>query len=377
MKKNKLKITFLDFDDTDNPLLGAGQARATLEICSRLAKKGHTIEVICSKYPESKDRIEKGIKYTHIGISTKHIRLNNLIYIFLLPFIVRKVKCDVIVECFTPPVSTLFTPLFTQIPVVAVSTSFEAERFSEKYHLPFDKIEKFGLRFYKYFLPSSKIYETKMKKANPNVKSKIIRMGVNNDYFEIKSKKGKYLLFLGRFDIHQKGIDLLLKAYRKVASKLNYPLVIAGCGPDEVKIRELIKKYKLGKKVRLLGPTYGEKKMKVLSQAQLFLVPSRNEGFCIAALEALAAGLPVVAFDIPGLSWIPKKVSLKAKVFSVNEFAKLLTQACEKKKNLALRKNSRNVAKKYSWDDVTDEFESFFKLMVRDKKKNKLSYSFI
>lgn len=374
MKNKKLKITYLDFDDIKNPLLGGGQAKATLEVCSRLVNRGHQVEVICSKYPRFEDRIEKGIKYTHVGVGTKYIRLNNLIYDLVLPFVVRKLKSDVIVECFTPPYSTLFSPLFTSIPVVALPTSFEANSFAKKYHLPFEKIEKFGLRFYQYFLPTSAHYEKKLKAVNPKVRAKIVGQGVNSEYFSIKSKKGKYILFLGRFDIEQKGIDLLLKAYSKVVTKLKLPLVLAGFGPDQAKIRVLIKKYRLQRKTRLIGPTYGEKKLKVLSEAEVFVVPSRHEGFCIAALEALAANLPVVSFDIPGVSWIPKEVSLKAKAFDVNELADLMLQASDRKMNLKMRKNCRQVARKYSWDDVASEYESFFQFMVKDAKKNKLSF---
>jgi hypothetical protein len=128
----KMNITILDFDDIKNPYLGAGQAKATLEVGKRLAKKGHKITVICSRYPGSKDRREDGITYKHIGISSKNIKVSNLFYILLLPFTLRSINADVIMECFTAPVTTLLSPLFTKIPVVALSTSFEAERFAKE-----------------------------------------------------------------------------------------------------------------------------------------------------------------------------------------------------------------------------------------------------
>lgn len=374
MIKKQLKIIYLDFDDIHNPLLGAGQARATCQVAKRLVSKGHSVEVICSKYPGYRSRVESGIKYAHIGLGSKSIRLNNLIYILMLPFAVKKLVADVVVECFTAPISTLFSPLFTNIPVVALSTSFEAERFAKLYHLPFDKIEKFGLRFYKYFLPSSKFFELKISEVNPGIISKVVPQGVDDKYLRIESAKNpKHILFLGRLDIGQKGIDLLLKAYKQIKSSVDYPLVIVGHGPDEKQVRNLVSKYKLEKKVRLTGPIFGNRKEKLLSEAVVFAVPSRNEGFCIAALEAIAAGVPVVCFDIPGLSWIPSRVSLKAKAFNVGSYVQKLTDALGANQNHKLRKECKKVASNYSWDDVTDEYEKFFQFMVEDDRKKTLS----
>lgn len=362
--KKKLKITYLDFDDLKNPLLGAGQARATYEVACRLVSKGHKVEVLCSKYPGCKDRLEGGIKYTHIGLGSKFIRLNNLVYILVLPFFVRKTRADIVVECFTAPISTLFSPLFTKIPVVAITPSFEADRFSKKYHLPFYLVERIGLRFYKYFLPSSPFFETKMKRINPEVISKVIPQGISDEYFSIKAKnRGKYILYLGRLDIGQKGLDLLLKAYSKVSDRINYPLYIAGYGSDEEKIEQFIKKLNLKKKVKIVGPFFGEKKKRLLSAAVFAVIPSRYEGFCLVALEALASGLPVVAFNIPGISWLPEDVSLKAKPFDINGYARLMVKAAGEKENRKLKKKCRQVAKKYSWDDITAQYEQFFQYM--------------
>src|SRR5260221_9438889 len=105
--KRSMNIIFLDFDDIKNPLLGAGQAKATREVGIELIKMGHQITVISSKYPGYKDRKEDGITYRHIGLLSNRIRLNNIFYILSLPFAVRKLKGDIIVECFTAPISTL------------------------------------------------------------------------------------------------------------------------------------------------------------------------------------------------------------------------------------------------------------------------------
>ena len=137
-------------DDLKNPFWAAGQARATREVGKILAKR-HQVTVYSSKYPGYKDYQEDGITYKHIGVVSKSPKLTNLFYILSVPFTVSKVDSDIIVENFNAPISTSFAPLFTKIPVMGLPTMFAAEEFAKKYHLPFDWIEKFGCRFYKYF----------------------------------------------------------------------------------------------------------------------------------------------------------------------------------------------------------------------------------
>ncbi len=363
----KLTIVFLDFDDIKNPLLGAGQARATLEVGKRLIKKGHKVTVISSRYPGYKDRTENGITYKHIGLGSGNIRLNNLVYILALPFAVKKIRADIIIECFTAPISTLFSPLWTEIPVVALPSTFDADRFTKLYHLPFNRIEEFGLRFYKYFLPYTEYLDKKMRQVNPEIISKIVPEGVSNEFFKIKKKEPKYILFLGRLDVTQKGIDLLLKAYSKIANDIKYPLVIAGNGPDEDKVKSMIRQLKLDGKVKMLGATYGEKKNKVLSEALFVAFPSRNETFSLFALEALASGLPLVAFEIPGLSWNNDKVALKARPYSIDSYAHVLKKSTDRITIKKMSTQARLFAKGFSWDKVAEEFESFFKEITERK----------
>jgi glycosyltransferase involved in cell wall biosynthesis len=359
-KNNSLHIVFCDFDDIKNPLLGAGQAKATLEVGKRLAKKGHTITVLSHKFPGYQDRIENGLHYKHIGLFTKNIRINNILYILTLPFYVVQLKADIVIECFTAPISTLFTPLFTKVPVVALPTSFEAERFSELYKFPFDKIQNYGLRFYKYLMPYTKHMAKKIRDVNSNAVLRVIPEGVDDEFLIINKKAPKHILFLGRFDMGQKGIDLLLKAYALIADKIKYPLVIAGFGPDEVAIKKLVDELGIKNKVRFVGGAYGNKKAKLLSESLFVAFSSRHEGFSLFSLEALASGLPLVGFDIPGLSWAPKKIVLKAKLGDITQYSQLLLKAADNKLNNQMSLDARAFAKNYSWDNVANKFESFF-----------------
>ncbi len=370
MEKKLLHITYLDFDDIRNPLLAAGQAQATFQVARRMVRLGHKVTVISSRFPGAKDRIEEGIHYRHIGISTNNIKVNNFIYILALPFAVMRLKCDIIVECFTAPISTLFSPVFTKIPVVVLPSMFNAEEFTRKYKFPFHIIERFGVRFYKYMMPYSNIDEGKIKKMNPKVKTKIVPQGVGEEYLNLEAKKPEYILFLSRFDMAQKGIDLLLKAYASIKDITPYPLLIAGRGPDKQKIEALIKELELEDRVKMASGLYGKEKLDVMSKAVLVAFPSRHDELSLWALEALGAGLPLVAFDLPEAAWMGNEAALKATPFDTDSYGKLLVEACLVEKNNQMRESARTLARKYSWESVVSQIESFMYEIISLESKN-------
>ena len=360
LAQQSLKILLCDFDDIRNPLLAAGQAQATFAFGQRLAQKGHRLIVLASRYPGSKDRIDHGIEYRHIGLGTPNVRINNFAYIFFLPFSLLWQKADIVVECFTAPMSTLCTPLITKRPVVVIPSCFDAERFAKLYHFPVQAIEKWGMQFYKYFLPFSSAVEAKIRMHRPNAICKIVPEGVDESFFQIKRKKAKHILFLGRMDMEQKGIDLLLKAYKLIEKKHVLPLVIAGNGPDAEKVQSLINELKLNDQVKMIGATYGAKKHQALSEAAFVVLPSRDETFSCFAVEALAAGLPTISFDIPGLSWTDANSCLKVKPFSIEGLAKQMISLSNPERNQRMGRAARQFATQFSWDHMADDYEQFF-----------------
>lgn len=104
-----------------------------------------------------------------------------------------------------------------------------------------------------------------------------------------------FVLFLSRLH-YKKGLDYLADAWRYVMQR-SPELRLVVSGPDdgaEGEFRQLIKRYNLTDRVVMTGPLYGKDKIAALSDASLFCLPSRQEGFSVAILEALAMGLPVV-----------------------------------------------------------------------------------
>jgi glycosyltransferase involved in cell wall biosynthesis len=113
---------------------------------------------------------------------------------------------------------------------------------------------------------------------------------------------GAYALAVARLS-PEKGLDIAIEACRSIGM----PLVIAGEGPQ----RQVLEAHARGSDVRFLGRVEPSALGDLRRRAAIALVPSRSaETFGLAAAEAMAAGLPVLASDVGALSELLDPASL-------------------------------------------------------------------
>lgn len=97
-----------------------------------------------------------------------------------------------------------------------------------------------------------------------------------------------------------KGQNILLKAYARVHEKYsNSRLILAGSGPLETELRKLATKLRVRDSVIFLGQRIDVPE--VLCAYDAFVLPSISEGLCLALLEAMASGIPVIASKVGGI----------------------------------------------------------------------------
>ena len=110
-----------------------------------------------------------------------------------------------------------------------------------------------------------------------------------------RDRRSRSVLFLGRHE-ERKGLDVLLEATAELPSDVS--ILIGGTGPDSPRLRN---RYGGDPRVVWLGQVSEATKLELLLRSSVLCAPSRHgESFGVVLLEAMAAGLPVVASDLPG-----------------------------------------------------------------------------
>lgn len=166
-------------------------------------------------------------------------------------------------------------------------------------------------------------------------------------------------VYIGRLDIYQKGIDLLLEACSELKEELiQNNIQIRIYGPDRenrrAKILEIINNYELNKLVLLQDGVYEKEKEEVLSKSDFFILTSRFEGHPMGLIEALSYGLPCFVTEGTNMGkeikendagWVAEN--------NKDSILRALMKLIEKKDEIYLKvNNALELSKKYNWDNI-------------------------
>jgi glycogen synthase len=365
-----MRILHLGFEDHRRPGSGGGSGR-NHEVNRRLAQN-HDVTVVVAAYPGCMDRVEEGVRYRHVGVGGSYTP-SVLSYFACLPWVVknasRKRLCDLIVEEFAPPFASLGIAAWSSLPTCAnVQWFFTAEK-AREYRLPswtLETVERWGVRRHAHIVAVSNDLADQIRTINRRANIEVIGSGVAPpDLGAPISPIPRSSIFLGRLDIEHKGLDLLLKALAVLPSGAT-DLTIAGEGRGRREIEEQVRRLNLGDRVRLVGDVRGEDKWRLLAEAQLVVMPSRRETFGLSALEAMAMGRPVLAFDIPCLrNVVTSERGELVEPFRIEAFAnawdRLLNDPdkCERLGQAGLK-----FARSQTWDDMAQRQGAFYERCV-------------
>ena len=160
----------------------------------------------------------------------------------------------------------------------------------------------------------------------------------------LAAKGEKILVHTSNFRQVKRVTDVI-KIFDIVQKEIQSKLLLIGDGPDRSECERLTRQLDLNDKVKFLGKQEGL--VEILSCSDLFVIPSQSESFGLAALEAMACGLPVISSSVGGLPELVKhnESGFIAEIGDVERMAKyaidLLTN---EKKYKIFSKNSRDRA---------------------------------
>lgn len=124
--------------------------------------------------------------------------------------------------------------------------------------------------------------------------------GIVDEISELKRDGGFVIGYIGRLT-PGKGLDILLKAVKEHADG-NWRVAIVGDGEQSVELQQMAQSMGIADRVMFFG--FRPDRLAFLKGFDVFVLPSRSEGIPRCLMEAMTAGVPVVASDIPGCRYL-------------------------------------------------------------------------
>ncbi len=226
---------------------------------------------------------------------------------------------------------------------------------------------------------TSNFLKSKVVDINPEFESKteVIPFGVDTteDYKPLPAEKTFRLCYIKRLRPVY-GPDVMLKALA-LAKKTNPDILlsIAGDGEMSADLHKMVKELDLEKNVEFTGFIDNKEIYPFISKHHAVVMPSREEGFGVAALEAGICGRPIIATNVGGIPEIV--INNKTGILIPRDDHHALSQAMllladDRKltENLG-RQGYDYVKEKYSWEGSLDKMVNLYERLIDDSKKTK------
>ncbi len=373
--------------NTYAPVLGGVQT-VTHNLAQHLLNSGHQVQVVTNRYPrslESQETLDGVSIYRLLLLSpdtnSLHRRRPDL-FLASLYFYPRSLwRLRKLMRSFRPDVVNVHFPDHQIRFVLALRRRFEfrlvvslhghdVERVNDsntsKHGLPARRLQSI-LREADAVTACSQHLLDQAVQVEPSIadKAQVIHNGIDPKRFSDKSSHvhpRPYFLAFGRLT-HKKGFDILLEAFAQAKSAAQeIDLIIAGEGEEHNALELRAEQLGLRSRVHFPGRATEAEVVRLLNGSLFVVVPSRCEPFGIVALEALAAGKPVLATKTGGLAEFLTEFSERNGVTlvdpNVEKLATGLRQMFELPRNQSQEIRDYRIADKYSWEQVTRCYEN-------------------
>ena len=157
-------------------------------------------------------------------------------------------------------------------------------------------------------------------------------------------------------------IEVFKRVYQEVPSKL----LLIGDGPERQNLEELCREIGLCHEIRFLGKQDAVEELLAISD--LFIIPSANESFGLAALEAMACEVPVISSNVGGLPEvnIHGETGFLSDVGNVDEMAEYAIRILKDDKILQrFRKNALAQAKRFDIKEILPKYEAYYEHILK------------
>jgi glycosyltransferase involved in cell wall biosynthesis len=369
------------------PRTGGGETYA-YELSNALGERGHNIDVYTQQIPKKHNKLEEindNVTLHRITKSRKYLVVLETIYYSV--FARKNIDFSQydIIHGTLMPASTVALTLKRGLPDVPIVVTSHGTSIGEfKSHLaktPADYLLKYVFHptnvFFDYITGhcmdhiiaiSDHAYDQLTKKYRFNSeKTSLIPHGVDTSKFhpeveispEINSNKLS-ILYVGRL-APRKGLDLAFKSIAEL-KEIDIEFIIAGEGRHKQRLKKLAQNLGILDRIQFLGYVSEKKLPSLYATADIFLLPSRYEGYGLVLLESMACGTPAIAADVGG---IPTVIDHKQNGLLVQRkkdcMKSNIKQLCSDNHYLRqLGKNGRKKALRLDWMQIGKQVEKLY-----------------
>ena len=347
-----------------------------------LYENGHTVEIACScaAKPINPIYVELGCKVHDIPFSRSPLNKNNLKAYKMLKQLVESEHYD-IMHTHTPNASMIARLACRKVRKQGTRVFYTAHGFHFfkgaplKNWLMYYPVEKFCARYTDVLITINKEdYELAQKKIHAKKVCYVPGVGIDlekirsvqADRNEIRKSMGVpedcvLLLSIGELNVN-KNHQVVVKALAKLENK-NVHYAIAGVGDQKENLLNLAKELGVDNQFHLLG--YRTDVLAIAKSADIFCFPSHREGLGLAALEAMACGLPLVTSNVHGINDYSQNdvTGCKCSPNNLDEWVKSLNALLN---NSSKRKeygcNNMKIVNRYSDEIVVKEMEKIYSI---------------
>lgn len=317
-------------------------------------------------------------------ITVDYPRIQNFSWLFYILYVVpkaviqcRKSKYDLVwVKQEYLGLAGLFIKLFTGLPlyITAQNPNLASEEWVAKgtlFHL-MQKLfaNKLAPLFMAGFRKADVVAAVSTYSANLATKMGakrvvVIPNGVDLDKFncrkltKLNDRADEFKIITTSSLIPRNGVDTLIKACAGIPDNYRWCLTIAGDGPQKIELEETVGRLGIKDRIKFLGRVTNDKIPDLLAKSDLFVRPSRFEGFGNSFIEAMAMEIPVIGTPVGGITDFIKdrETGFLVPVEDIPRLTGTIVELYEDR-NLGIKiaRNGRKfVEERYSWDNIAQK----------------------
>lgn len=372
MQSAKWRLLVINWHDFTDPQSGGAEVHFH-EIFKRLVSRGHSVTLLCCRYPGAAAReVIDGIQIFRHG--------SRPIFNFLVPGLYRQIchkqKFDLLIEDMNR--LPFFSPLYAKSRVLVMTMHLFGRTIFQQTAWP--------LASYVYLLERAipLVYSRcQFVTISPSTQSNLVRYGIcpnrirvihpgiaSHTYIFKPGSKTPFplIVYVGRLKRY-KNVETLLFAMKKVVQQIpQAKLFIVGIGDDLPQLLKIASRLGLDGTVEFKGYVSTAEKVKYYQQAWICVNPSLVEGWGLTNLEANACGTPVIASDAPGLrdSVIDTVTGLFFESKNSDMLAqKILSMLQNDSMRTQMSKNALNWAAQFSWEKTSFQMETLIDEVIQ------------